>query len=189
MLKKDLRKKYAELRSLVSSTQLAHQSLCISNNALKIPIWSFNYYHIFLPIKQKHEIDTVNIISILQGKDKNIVIPKIIDKTTLAHYLLTDNTLLKANKWGIPEPVDGILVAAKKLDVVFLPLLAYDENGNRLGYGKGFYDRFLKECKPDVVKIGLSLFDPETIIEDTNEDDVPLDFCITPEKTYTFKSS
>ncbi len=189
MLKKDLRIKYAELRKSLTPAQLASQSLSISNNALQLPIWSFDYYHIFLPIQEKMEIDTVNIISILQGKDKNIIVPKIASKSTLEHYLLTDSTLFKTNNWGVPEPVNGILIGPEKLDVIFLPLLAFDKMGNRLGYGKGFYDQFLKECKTDVLKIGLSVFGAETIIDDVNSDDVPLDYCITPEKTYSFKAS
>ncbi|PIB27237.1 5-formyltetrahydrofolate cyclo-ligase [Maribacter sp. 4U21] len=189
MLKKDLSIKYSELRKSLTPAQLASQSLRISNNALQLPIWSFDYYHIFLPIQEKMEIDTVNIISILQGKDKNIVVPKIRAKTYLEHYLLTDSTLFVTNSWGVPEPVDGILIDPKKIDVVFLPLLAFDEMGNRLGYGKGFYDQFLKECRPDVLKIGLSVFEAEISIDDVNNDDVPLNFCITPEKNYTFKAS
>ena len=189
MLKKDLRVKYTDLRNLITPLQLASQSLSIANNALQLPIWSFDYYHIFLPIKKKQEIDTINMISILQGKDKNIIVPKICGSNRLAHYLLTDNTLFKTNTWGVPEPVDGIIVEPKKIDVVFLPLLAFDEKGNRVGYGKGFYDQFLNECRPNVLKIGLSLFEAETLVDDTNSNDVPLDFCITPKKNYSFKAS
>ena len=93
---------------------------------------------------------------------------------------------LKLNKWGIPEPVNGIEIPATQLDVVFIPLLAFDEKGNRIGYGKGFYDRFLNECKEDVIKVGLSFFEATTTIEDTNANDIPLDFCVTPEKIYRF---
>lgn len=74
----------------------------------------------------------------------------------------------------------------KKIEVVFVPLLAFDKQGNRVGYGKGFYDRFLKQCKTDVVKIGLSLFDAEEEIEDVLENDIPLDYCITPNKIHEF---
>jgi 5-formyltetrahydrofolate cyclo-ligase len=72
------------------------------------------------------------------------------------------------------------------IDVVFVPLLAYDKLGNRVGYGKGFYDKFLNQCKPDVLKIGLSFFEPEELIEDVFENDVKLDFCVTSEKVICF---
>jgi 5-formyltetrahydrofolate cyclo-ligase len=67
-----------------------------------------------------------------------------------------------------------------------VPLLAFDEKGFRVGYGKGFYDRFLKQCKDGGIKIGLSYFNPIDTIEDAGEFDVPLNFCITPQKVYVF---
>src|SRR5690606_31403058 len=140
--------------------EVESKSLEIANKCLELPIWQHSNYHIFLSITEKGEINTEYLLHILQGKDKNIVVPKTNFKTqTLSHFLLTDNTIIKKNKWGIPEPEDGIPFPEEKIDVVFVPLLAFDKKGNRVGYGKGFYDRFLKLCKPDVIKIGLSLFD------------------------------
>ncbi len=186
MLKKDLRSRYTNLRSATSSASLLNSSLGIANFALKLPIWRLDYFHLFLPIAEKKEIDTTFILSILQGKDKNIVLPKIEGDGVLKNYLLTDATRLQKNKWNIPEPVDGIEVPTNKIDVVFIPLLAFDKNGNRVGYGKGFYDRFLAQCRIDVKKIGLSLFEPEEAVTDFNEDDIVLDYCVTPSKIYSF---
>lgn len=187
MLKKDLRSLYKNRRRLIDNASLEDSSLNIANRLLKLPVWSHDYYHIFLPISENKEIDTTFILSILQGKDKNVVLPKVGDNTTLQHYLLTDSTRLKKNKWNIPEPVDGIEVPISKIDVVFIPLLAFDKMGNRVGYGKGFYDTFLAECREDVIKIGLSLFSAEEeFITDTYDNDVPLDYCVTPSETYSF---
>ena len=186
MLKKDLRLKYFRLRNSITPTLLSQQSIAIANSVLQLPIWENQYFHIFLPIEKKIEIDTEGIISILHGFDKNVIVPKVISKTELEHYLLTDNTKFTTNSLNIPEPVDGITVPPNKIDVVFIPLLAFDKLGNRIGYGKGYYDRFLNQCKADVVKIGLSLFEPEDVIEDILPTDIPLDYCITPSKTYTF---
>lgn len=186
MLKKDLRLHYISLRKDVSPQSILNYSLSIANKLLAIPIWGFNYYHTFLPISSKNEVDTSFILSILQGKDKNIVLPKIEGTNSLQHILLTDNTKLSANSWGIPEPIDGIEVPIKKIDVIFVPLLAFDKNGNRVGYGKGFYDNFIKDCKSDVIKVGLSLFTAEEEISDINDNDIPLDYCVTPEKVYSF---
>ena len=186
MLKKDLRLKYSRLRNLITPTLLGQQSIAIANSVLQLPIWENQYFHIFLPIEKKIEIDTEGIISILLGYDKNVIVPKVISNTELEHYLLTDNTKFITNSLNIPEPVDGITVPPNKLDVVFIPLLAFDKFGNRIGYGKGYYDRFLSKCKADVVKIGLSLFEPEDLIQDISPTDIPLDYCVTPAKTYTF---
>ena len=149
-------------------------------------IWQGQYYHLFLPIERQLEVNTEFLLHILQGKDKSVVISKSnFEDSSLSHFLLEDHTRIVTNAYGIPEPEDGIEIPANRLDVVFIPLLAFDERGNRLGYGKGFYDRFLAGCKPEVVKIGLSFFPAEKQIQ-SSPTDVPLDYCITPEKVYEF---
>lgn len=189
MLKKDLRLKYSRLRKTISKESLLNYSLAIANKTLKLPIWNAEYFHIFLPIPEKNELDTTFILSILQGKDKTIVLPKVSGKNRLKHFLLTDSTKLKLSAWGIPEPVDGIELPEAKIDVVFVPLLAFDKTGNRVGYGKGFYDIFLQKCKSDVIKVGLSLFEAEERITDTNAYDIPLDYGVTPNTTYSFSTA
>ena len=188
MLKSDLRLKYIELRDKLPKKELLDSSLTIANKLLELPIWGFDYYHLFLSISEKKEIDTSFVLSILQGRDKNVILPKI-QNQRLDHYLLTDSTAIKKNKWNIPEPIDGIAVEPLKIDVVFVPLLAFDLHGNRVGYGKGYYDGFLKECKPDILKIGLSLFEAEDEITDTFANDIPLDYCVTPNTCYKFSST
>lgn len=189
MLKKELRIKYSKFRSALSPTEITQKSILIANAVLKLPIWNYQNYHIFLPIETKSEIDTQGIISIVLGFDKNIIVPKIISPTKLEHYLLTDTTTFEVNSLGIPEPLDGIIVNPTQLDVVFIPLLAFDKVGHRIGYGKGFYDQFLKECNPNIIKIGLSFFEAEDRISDVSPLDIPLNYCITPQKTYSFKTS
>jgi 5-formyltetrahydrofolate cyclo-ligase len=189
MLKKDLRSQYSKLRANITSELLLHNSLCIANKLLELPIWSFDYYHIFLPILKKQEVDTTFILSILQGKDKHIVLPKVDTHGRLKHFLLTDNTRLQKNTWGVPEPNEGIEISPKKIDVVFVPLLAFDTKGHRVGYGKGYYDRFLGQCRKKTVKVGLSLFEPEQEITDISKTDIPLDHCVTPSHIYSFTTS
>lgn len=186
MLKKDLRLKFSTQRKLLSSTEISDLSLELANQLLKLPIWDYNYFHTFLSIEEKKEVDTSFLLSILQGKDKNVILSKMHAENSLLHFLLTDSTLIKKNKWNVPEPVDGIEINPKKIDVVFIPLLAFDINGNRVGYGKGYYDNFLKECNKDVIKIGLSFFEAINTIEDVYENDIPLDYCVTPNKIYEF---
>lgn len=187
MDKKLLRKKYQDLRANFTQEQIEDLSLKISNELLKLSIWDKNFYHIFLPIVSQKEINTEYILHILQGKDKNIIISKSDFATRkMQHFLLTDNTKILLNSYNIPEPIDGIEIPSSQIEVVFVPLLAYDIKGNRVGYGKGFYDQFLKECKPNVIKIGLSLFEPAPIIEDIYEGDIKLDYCCTPFNIYAF---
>lgn len=177
------------MRERISSEEIEKWSLEIANNLLQLPIWDASYYHIFLSISDKKEVDTQAILHILQGKDKNVVLSKCDFKSgDLNHCLLTDSTVIKVNSWGIPEPVEGIEIPPHKIDVVFVPLLAFDEKGNRIGYGKGFYDRFLSKCTDKVIKVGLSFFEAEKEPIEASPFDVPLDFCVTPKKIYNFKN-
>lgn len=190
MTKKELRKKYKTLRQKLSKEQIDVFSIAIANQLLKLQIWDYSYYHIFLTIEDKKEINTDYILNILAGKDKNTIIPKSDFKTgELTNYLLTDNTVIKKNSYGIPEPIDGIEISNDKIDVVFIPLLAFDKQGNRVGYGKGFYDKFLSQCKPETIKIGLSFFEAEDEIEDVFERDIGLDYCVTTNSVFQFKVS
>ncbi|WP_281238510.1 5-formyltetrahydrofolate cyclo-ligase [Flavobacterium praedii] len=187
MLKKELRAKYKALRNHLSEIEIEEKSLAIANEIIKLLIWEKTYFHIFLPIEEQKEINTEFILHLLAGKDKEIVISKSDFETReMTHFLLTDNTKIKKNKYNIPEPVDGLEVPTTKIDVVFVPLLAFDKKGNRVGYGKGFYDKFLTDCKPETIKIGLSFFAPEELISDVFENDVLLDFCVTPNGVWAF---
>lgn len=187
MTKSELRKKYKALRNTLTATQLEDLSLSIANQVLKLPVWDFSFYHLFLTIEEQKEVNTDYILNILSGKDKHIVVSKSDFKDgTMTHYLLTDSTVLKKNHYHIPEPVEGIEIPSEKLQVVFIPLLAFDKHGHRVGYGKGFYDRFLADCQPEIIKIGLSFFEAEDMIEDVFESDVKLDYAVTPNQIYTF---
>lgn len=187
MFKKELRKKYKDLRAQLSESEIEENSLAIANQLLSLPIWDKTYFHLFLTIEELKEIDTEFILQILHGKDKEVVVSKSDFLTRkMTHYLLTDNTKFKKNEYNIPEPVDGLEVPVAKIDVVFVPLLAIDTKGNRVGYGKGFYDTFLSECKPETIKIGLSFFEVEDKIEDVFENDIVLDYCVTPTSIYKF---
>ena len=186
MLKAALRLRYAHLRTQLSPLEVEKASISITNLLLTLPLWSFSYYHLFLPIRSKNEINTEFLLSVLQGKDKNVVVPRLMSKNHFSNILLTDSTRLVPNSWGIPEPEGGLEVPAKSIDVVFLPLLAFDLAGHRVGYGKGYYDTFLEGCRSDVIKVGLSFFEAEEVISDTFERDVPMNYCVTPERVYSF---
>jgi len=187
MTKPELRKKYRTLRESLSIDAIENRSLDIANKLLEIPIWSKTYYHLFLSITEHKEINTDYILHILYAKDKGVVVSKSSFETrNMTNYLLTDSTIIKKNNWGIPEPIDGIEVVNEKIDVVFVPLLAFSKHGHRVGYGKGFYDKFLDTCDAETLKIGLSFFEAEDAIEGISINDIKLDFCVTPKTVYTF---
>ena len=189
MTKSELRKLYKLKRKSLTPEIVDDWSLKIANQLLQVEIWHKSYYHLFLTIQEQNEVNTEFIMNILLGKDKNVVISKSNFKTfEMTHYLLTDNTMIKKNVFNIPEPMDGLEIPAEKIEVVFVPLLAFDKQGHRVGYGKGFYDVFLNKCKPETIKIGLSFYEAEDAIDDVFENDVKLDYCITPKTIYTFSS-
>lgn len=187
MTKTELRSKYKVLRSNLSHDQIDDLSIDIANKLLGLHIWENTYYHLFLSIAEHKEVQTDFVLNILHAKDKEIVISKSDFEThSLTNFLLTANTVIKKNHWNIPEPVDGIEVPNSKIEVVFVPLLAFDKKGNRVGYGKGFYDKFLNNCSRETIKIGLSFFEAEDTIKDISTSDIPLNFCVTPKNVYSF---
>ena len=187
MTKNELRKAYKLRRKALSEEQVGNYSIKIANQLLLLSIWNYEFYHIFLSITEHREVNTEYILSILSGKDKHIVISKSDFSTReMSHFLLTDSTIIKKNEWNIPEPVNGIPISPKQIDVVFVPLLACDKKGQRVGYGKGFYDKFLANCKPGTLKIGLSFFALEEEISDTISNDITLDYFVNPETSHKF---
>ena len=187
-IKSDLRSHYFKLRSKFTSEQIDDFSIEIVNRCLELNLWNKSVYHLFMASEQNKEIDTAHLLSVLQGKDKQIVIPKILDDYVLEHYLLFDQTPLKMSHWGIPEPQSGIKINSNQIDVVFVPLLIFDLQGHRIGYGKGYYDRFLAKCRKETIKVGLSYFDPIEKIDDIQSHDIPIDFGITRDRIYEFSS-
>ncbi len=190
MTKNEIRTKYRTLRKGLTPEEVETQSLAIANRLLELPVWDKTYYHLFLSIEEQREVQTELVLHLLAGKDKEVVVARSdFESYEMQHYLLTDNTRLIKNEYGIPEPVDGLEVPDEKLDVIFIPLLAFDIFGNRLGYGKGFYDRFLAKCRPDVVKIGLSFFEATAEALPNTPNDILLDYCVTPKRVYQFSGT
>ena len=187
MTKHQIRQKYKALRSELSESEIDEKSILIANQLLQLPIWDKTYFHLFLSIEEQKEVNTEFVLHILHGKDKEIVISKTDFETReMTHFLLTENTKIKKNNYNIPEPINGLEVPIEKIEVVFVPLLAFDTIGNRVGYGKGFYDKFLSKCHPRTIKIGLSFFESEVKLEEVSETDIHLNYCVTPTTIYKF---
>ena len=187
MKKNQARKKYKDLRDKLNDLELKKLSNQIYQQSLGLKIWNKNIFMIYKSIKHKREVDTSRFLEILNLKSKKTLYPKINFQTKVIDaFLFTEQTKFQINKYGIEEPSEKVIFNPKLIEVVFTPLLSYDTEGNRVGYGAGFYDNFFKKCNPKILKIGLSFFEPEIKIEDTNPNDVKLDFCITPNKIFSF---
>lgn len=189
MTKKELRFLYKEKRlALDDNTLAAFEEALFAT--LKIMDWSESHYvHIYLPIHQLKEPDTLRFKEWLQSMrpDVRFVVSRSdFESYEMIHYLWDEDTVFEANKWGVLEPVEGVMIEESALDVVLVPLLVVDTVGNRVGYGKGFYDRFLARCSPAVQTVGLSYFEPVAEITDVGGWDVRLKYCISPTALYRF---
>lgn len=182
MNKKALRALYRQKRATIPPEQQAQLSQQIAEQTLRLPIWDKQVFHSFLSISSFGEVDTEPLIRLLQERGKTLVVSRTVMETVRMEHFRYDPSQIQANnKWHIPEPQGGIPIKSEEIEVVFVPLLAYDIKGNRVGYGKGFYDNFLAECKSEALKVGLSFFPAEPHIEDVREDDIPLDYVVTPD--------
>ena len=138
MLKKELRLNFTSQRRQFSHEEVIASSISIGQLIRLLPIWDHQNFHIFLSIKKNKEIDTNPIINFLREQNKQILVPKINDEQELDSIVLMPETRLEENSWGIPEPFEGSAMDPKLIDVVFVPLIVFDQNGHRVGYGKGF---------------------------------------------------
>ena len=189
MTKEELRKIYKGKRKQLSHHDIEKFNDLLLINFQKTPIPLINCVHTYLASLRLVEADTVNIIRYLQFRNPSlkVVIPKIdIHTGVMNHYHYNEETELINNAFGIEEPKEGTIVPESEIDLVLVPLLAFDKNGYRAGYGKGYYDKFLTQCRTDVIKAGLCFFDAVDSIEDINTFDIPLNFCVTPQKLYSF---
>ena len=189
MKKSVLRKIYLEKRRALTPEEIALKTDALLRNFAGLDFSALDFLHIFYPIAEKGEFDTLKLAGYIRAIHPKIklVLSKGDFKTSkLSHFIWDNDTILVVNGYGIAEPQSGQPVHADEIDMAVIPLLAFDEKGNRIGYGKGFYDRFLAGCRPDVQKIGVSFFPPVELISDLNEFDIPLNKCITPEKIWEF---
>jgi 5-formyltetrahydrofolate cyclo-ligase len=190
MTKAELRKLYFEKRLALTDRETIELSeeLC-QTFFLSVDLSGIRVLHTFLPIKKNKEPDTFYIINRIEKEYPGIQlsIPKVNQENAqLESFYWEGMNQLKQNKWNIPEPCQGILTPVEKIDIILVPLLVFDQQGHRIGYGKGFYDRLLTSCRRDCKKVGLSFFPPIELISPTEGHDQRLDHVITPQKNYQF---
>lgn len=190
MTKQELRKVYLEKRMALSEAEYQQLNYRLCENFFTHIDLSFKkVIHTFLPLVEKREPDTWLIVDRIRREFPHIriSIPRVDTETDqLENFYFEGLHQLKKNNWGILEPQQGIPTPPEKIDIVLVPLLAFDKQGNRVGYGKGYYDKFLANCNPTCTFLGISLFSPVDRIEDLHSDDVLLSLTITPYEVYHF---
>ena len=192
MKKAELRKIYLEKQKSLSPDERRDKS----EQVVRLLFDNFDFSNVkflncFITLEKNNELDTFEIYQRLWREFPAIITtaPRINrEMDVLEMVVASPTTKYVQNNWGILEPAGDDLIEPEKLDVILMPLIAFDTRGFRCGYGKGFYDKFLRKCRPDCRKIGLSLFPPMEEIEDVEGWDVPLDCCVIPDNVWKFKS-
>jgi 5-formyltetrahydrofolate cyclo-ligase len=189
MTKQELRKLYLQKRKELSEAEyLALNQRLAGIFFSSVDLSFINVIHVYLPVIEKREPDTWLIIDRIRSEFPHIrlSIPRVNYQTwELENFFFEGLHQLQKNNWGILEPKQGVPTPTEKIDMVLVPLLAFDKQGHRVGYGKGYYDKFLSSCLPGVTKIGLAHFQPVDKIELT-ETDVRLNACVTPHGIFSF---
>lgn len=186
MLKAELRKKYLQKRKALSKDEAFLLSEKIFENFITYfkPISGQNI-HVFIPIEKFNEIDTQIFITYFLAQNIRVFVPKVVGDQ-LINIEISENTAFEINNWGISEPVSNEDSGVSDYDYIITPLLYCDKKGNRVGYGKGFYDTFFERVSSDSKKIGVNYFDPEEYIDDVWGNDISLDYLVTPTAVLSF---
>ncbi|HET6995549.1 MAG TPA: 5-formyltetrahydrofolate cyclo-ligase [Chitinophagaceae bacterium] len=189
MLKKEARKTYKNKRAELSEPERSKLDdlMLIQFQTVDLPfIQSLLSYW---PIEENNEPNTHLFTEFLKFRNPEMKVcyPVSDFNNMIMEAVATDiDTPFEKANLNIHEPVGGLRVPVTEIEMVFVPLLAFDKNGYRVGYGKGFYDIYLAQCADDCIKVGFCYFEPLDSIDDSNEFDVPLDLCITPQNVYVF---
>lgn len=189
MTKKELRNIYSEKRKQLPLQQKNKLDDLLLIGFQKLKLSAIHFLFIYLPLAEKQEPETSAMARYLSflNPGLQVAIPKIDwDSGDMEAIVINDHTEFELNKYGMEEPKNGKIVEPKQVDLILVPLLAFDSRGYRVGFGKGFYDKYLHRCRKDTISVGLSYFAPVEKISDTHAFDVPLKYCITPDRVYEF---
>ncbi|MFA5340467.1 MAG: 5-formyltetrahydrofolate cyclo-ligase [Clostridia bacterium] len=143
MNKKELRKYMMNYRIKLSPLQVKQYSAEVFENFLNSDLTDYDNYMAYLPIR--NETDTHDLINYLLEKGKKVSVPFINENNRLVPVMIDNNTVYEIDPFGIQIPINKTYISPLSLNVIFVPGLAFDKKGNRVGYGKGYYDAFLRE--------------------------------------------
>ncbi|PRB03388.1 5-formyltetrahydrofolate cyclo-ligase [Chryseobacterium sp. MYb7] len=188
MLKAELRKKYTQKRKALSIDEAFLLSEKIFENFIQyFKPEELKKVHVFIPIPARKEINTQIFIDYFLARNIRVYVPKIVGDQLITIEIFKD-TIFETNSWGISEPVSNEDSGESAFDCVITPLLYCDRKGNRVGYGKGFYDGLFQNISIETKKIGVNYFDPDEYVDDVWDNDIPLDYLVTPTEVLSFLS-
>ncbi len=143
---------------------------------LKVKKYDFKNFGGYYP--SNYEIDDLEILYLLEKKNYNISLPIIRKNNQMDFFMWSINDPLKINKYGIPEPFSSKICYP---EILFVPLVGYDSDLNRLGYGGGFYDRYIDKIEKNkkIIKIGFAFSNQRLKKVPISQYDKRLDFIMT----------
>lgn len=184
-LKQSLRKELIAKRNTMSPEEVTKLSNQIFERwCNRFSIRKVSYLHVFQSIVDSNEVQTQPYMDYIRRKHPQVrVVVPVVDKAAgdLKHAYIEDDIQLIPNRWGIPEPKMPVtMIYPLEIDMVLVPMLAFDAEGNRLGYGAGYYDKFLELTRPNCIKIGLCFeMGRQAELLPSEAHDVKLDFVVT----------
>lgn len=184
-MKQTLKSEIFEKRKALSKEEIKEKSNKIKEKLFSLPEFK-DAKNILFYVSFNDEVDTQEIIKeLLANKENNIIVPYVVENNPILQLSEIKNlNELEPKTLGILEPKGNFIreFSPKKLDLVIVPGLVFDKNGHRIGYGYGYYDRFLKKLDKDVVKIGFG-FEFQIVDKIPEEKhDVPVDIMVTEKR-------
>ena len=182
--KQRLRAHYLEIRSGIPPGEYAAKSAAIRERILSWDLMqTIQTVHLYLAIRERNEVDTHPLIPEFLSRGLQVAVPVIQPGHQLKHVTINPNTIFREGRWSVMEPANGTEITPDALDLILVPMVAGDAAKQRIGYGKGFYDRFLEQTQ--AVKAGL-LFECTRFSGyfPSESHDHPLDVLITEQARY-----
>ena len=175
-MKNQLRESILEKRNSLPKEEISEKSRQIEDNLFNLNQFKKSKIVMFF-VSFNAEVNTHNMIK-KSLQNKTVAVPKVVQHEIEPSMILDLDSLVSSGKFGILEPIEVMKIAYKNIDLVLVPGVAFDKAGHRIGYGFGYYDKFLKKV-PKAVKIGLC-FDFQVVNEIPHEEhDVSVDFIVT----------
>lgn len=189
MTKEQLRSIYLEQRKNITDRERNRLDDLLLIQLQRVPLMQVQTLFSYIPMPHMAEPNTYFFTQYL-----HTLIPELrtaypitdLANSTMQAYLADEDTEFERNRFGTIEPVSEVIVDPEEIDLVFCPLIIADQSGYRVGFGKGIYDKYLPQCRQDVLKIGFSYIEPVDKISDIHKNDIPLDILITPHNTFVF---
>lgn len=154
-IKEQLRKKYLTIRSSLSREESEGLSERIIQHVIRLPEFQqAETIHTYIPLAKNREVDTVGLLEHCFKEKKTVVVPKMEANGLMSHHKISSTDQLSENRWGILEPDHEDEISVSDINCIIVPMVAGDHQKNRIGYGKGYYDRFLGAVK--TFHIGLT---------------------------------